>query len=751
MGNGIKAVLVITALLWIFLPKMLVVAMPESKPAASQVSVSHFQTNVSPDETLEYDELFRNIEDHIDKVYYFAGDISHVEFMPDGYADSLVVEIGGDISNPSQYLYVYIEDTLNERVLVGDIVQFRGQVVGFEVYESRPVPAVLMIEYMGRLVCEGEPPTCSVITPAPAVTFTLKYAAPVRSGPGYEYDIVGRMKKGDTVEISGRSDNGQWLKLGDSQWILALLAVGSVESLPIAAGPPAPAPGTKVVLTPTPTPGTGASVAPTPTSMPPTPTSTPTPTPGAVAAVAPTPTPTPQTGSGAEVDDADAKSVSTYIEQGVAKAALGQYQEAITEFDAALRLDPNSVVALANRSLVLIRLGRYEEAIADYDTALHLAPEEVVFWANRGAAKAALGRYEEAIADYDTALQIDPDRAVIRANRGLAKAELGRYEEAIVDYDAALRLDPDNARALSYRGMARFQLGRYEEAIADYDAALRIDPGNSVLIDHREQARIQMAQVSGATVNTNANLRAGPGTNYPVVGGAKQGDQVNPVAQISSGQWLQLDSGYWIYAPLVDNVPSGLPVTRTVPPPPSTPTPQPQLVPTPTAVPTATAAPTSTPSPSSGQCSDVGKLLADYQDNPREFSRNWHDTDVCAIGLSWDVTDWITGKFYIDLLPSRILGENPWRWWPQARLQGLRYEQGVVTCEIDEDDMEANTARILGEINIDHEARGTATGDLRRVDVLLVTGRLEVDLLSSYILNLKNCQVHEMLLEVPSD
>ena len=46
-------------------------------------------------------------------------------------------------------------------------------------------------------------------------------------------------------------------------------------------------------------------------------------------------------------------------------------------------------------------LGRHEDAITDFDEAIRLNPGDADAWANRGLAKISLGRHEDAIADYD--------------------------------------------------------------------------------------------------------------------------------------------------------------------------------------------------------------------------------------------------------------------------------------------------------------------------------------------------------------
>ena len=57
-----------------------------------------------------------------------------------------------------------------------------------------------------------------------------------------------------------------------------------------------------------------------------------------------------------------------------------------------------------------------------------------------------------------------------------------------------------------------------------------------------------------------ANLRAGPSTDYDVVGSARRGETVEPMARNAAGDWLRLRDGAWIYASLVDRVPENLPV-----------------------------------------------------------------------------------------------------------------------------------------------------------------------------------------------
>lgn len=81
---------------------------------------------------------------------------------------------------------------------------------------------------------------------------------------------------------------------------------------------------------------------------------------------------------------------------------------ALTDFEAALKLDPRSRSALQNRAMVLSEyLGRTEEAIATLDRVVTLDPGFVPARVGRGVLLARLGRRQEAIRDAEASLRGD--------------------------------------------------------------------------------------------------------------------------------------------------------------------------------------------------------------------------------------------------------------------------------------------------------------------------------------------------------
>ena len=91
-----------------------------------------------------------------------------------------------------------------------------------------------------------------------------------------------------------------------------------------------------------------------------------------------------------------------------------------------------------NRGVQLSQLNLYEEAIANYDKAIKLKPDYYEAWYDRGWALYILGPNEKALASYDKVIELKPDYYRGWYCRGLVLHTLGRAEEAIASYGKAI-------------------------------------------------------------------------------------------------------------------------------------------------------------------------------------------------------------------------------------------------------------------------------------------------------------------------
>ena len=199
-----------------------------------------------------------------------------------------------------------------------------------------------------------------------------------------------------------------------------------------------------------------------------------------------------------------------YFQMGKEKYELGNYENAVADYDMALRLNPDHADAYNNRGNVRYKLGRYSAAITDYDMAIQLNPDHADAYNNRGNAKHNLGRYSAAITDYDMAIQLNPDHADAYNDRGNAKYKLGQHTAAITDYNITIRLKPDHADAYNNRGNAKHNLRQYDAAIADYNIAILLNSDYADAYNNRGRAKYNLGRYSAAITDYNTAIRLKP-------------------------------------------------------------------------------------------------------------------------------------------------------------------------------------------------------------------------------------------------
>jgi tetratricopeptide (TPR) repeat protein len=135
-------------------------------------------------------------------------------------------------------------------------------------------------------------------------------------------------------------------------------------------------------------------------------------------------------------------------------------------------VSPEERKALAHneRGLGHFEKGRVEQAVREYNEAIRAYPALAAAHNNLGSAHFAAGRFEEAAAAFRRAAEIDADYGQAHFNLALAHLKLGREREA----DAALQAA---VRAYYTSGDGHFKAGRLKEAEESYRGMLQIDPG----------------------------------------------------------------------------------------------------------------------------------------------------------------------------------------------------------------------------------------------------------------------------------
>ena len=189
-----------------------------------------------------------------------------------------------------------------------------------------------------------------------------------------------------------------------------------------------------------------------------------------------------------------------YVKRGETYRDQGLYDQATSDFSAALKIDPNLAEALNGRALVFAKKGLYDQAISDYGSALKLKPDLAFAYTNMGRTYYYQGEYSKAAERFESRLKIKPPHVfpmlwlyLARARSGEdPKAELAGYLKSAKKghwiYNAALlylgKATPEQVLASARKGdedelrereaEAYFYIGQYflvngdEKTAADY-------------------------------------------------------------------------------------------------------------------------------------------------------------------------------------------------------------------------------------------------------------------------------------------
>jgi len=167
---------------------------------------------------------------------------------------------------------------------------------------------------------------------------------------------------------------------------------------------------------------------------------------------------------------------------GIGSVYLNQQKNADARdcFQRALKLRASYPDTLANSwnnlGLLAGREGRLTEAVADFQEALRLSPDHLIALNNLGSAYRQSKRWSEAQQTYERALALKPMDA--EANYGLGMVYAQRDDTARAEnyLRQALALRPDYPEALNNLGILYLRTNRRDQAVANFQESIRVAP-----------------------------------------------------------------------------------------------------------------------------------------------------------------------------------------------------------------------------------------------------------------------------------
>lgn len=164
----------------------------------------------------------------------------------------------------------------------------------------------------------------------------------------------------------------------------------------------------------------------------------------------------------------DPRALEHYAEvlraQGDTKGAIDNLEKSL-----ALRDD------LETRAELAAARGNDNEAIADYEAALRDKPGSPSLNNDLAAVLARNGRDADALAHYEEALRVAPDHYDANMNAGALLSRMSRNAEARVHFAAAAKSRPQSVEPLVYLSLIDTQDGRFVDAAREIDSAMNAD------------------------------------------------------------------------------------------------------------------------------------------------------------------------------------------------------------------------------------------------------------------------------------
>jgi tetratricopeptide (TPR) repeat protein len=197
--------------------------------------------------------------------------------------------------------------------------------------------------------------------------------------------------------------------------------------------------------------------------------------------------------------DASAKNpnaVRAYVYMGNYARGRGDAQRALSEYERALRLEGDNVVARAGMANSYQDMGRVDEAIVQFAELLRRSPQMTDLHYSLGRAFQQAGSLPEARAQYATLPLTSPHYAIALNNIGTIYELEGKLDSALITYRDAAQLGAEDGHRNSSR-LAELLVARAESAFQSGDYLATENWSRQILVGGPEHAYARFFLATG--------------------------------------------------------------------------------------------------------------------------------------------------------------------------------------------------------------------------------------------------------------
>ena len=142
-----------------------------------------------------------------------------------------------------------------------------------------------------------------------------------------------------------------------------------------------------------------------------------------------------------------------------------------------LHAHPDQVALHSLLGAACLELGQLDDAIASYQAALAIRPDFAKAHNSLGIAYLRSGHAENAAGSFARAIDCDPQFAEPCFNLGVVRENQRRLSEAAEAYEEAVKLEPGYNKARCALARLLWELGDYDRVVPHYELALADDAG----------------------------------------------------------------------------------------------------------------------------------------------------------------------------------------------------------------------------------------------------------------------------------
>lgn len=173
-------------------------------------------------------------------------------------------------------------------------------------------------------------------------------------------------------------------------------------------------------------------------------------------------------------------------------------REAISQFNAALKKNPQLVEAQSNIGFAYLTMHDYRKAIEALEKALTINPNHLNTLNGLSTAYAFNNNIDKAIQTFNKLTTLDPGNNQYFFNKGSVLQKAGRIPEAETAYKQALKIQPNDQRVLFNMGTLYENQGKLEAARPYYEKAKGVEIGNTVGLEAIRRLESIDAALKGA-------------------------------------------------------------------------------------------------------------------------------------------------------------------------------------------------------------------------------------------------------------